>query len=100
MLGAIRDDVEVVAALGVRVLCVQFFVYVGAAGTTGLVGALVFLRRPLITFEAAFSVTDWSIVFIFVVVIGTIGAIKVPIPSVIVSWSCARRFPIWDRGTW
>ncbi|WP_371158302.1 branched-chain amino acid ABC transporter permease [Jannaschia sp. 2305UL9-9] len=98
MLGAVRDDAEAAAALGVRVLRVKFGVYVAVAGATGLVGALAFLQRLRITPEAAFSVTDWSVVVIFVVVIGGIGALEGPILGVVLFF--ALREVLSDLGSW
>lgn len=90
--GTIRDDAKAAAALGARVQRARFAVHVGAAGATGLVGALAFLRRLRITPEAASSVTDRSVVVILVVVIGGIGAIEGPILGVLAFFVLRETF--------
>jgi branched-chain amino acid transport system permease protein len=44
-----------------------------------MVGALIFLQKPRISPDAAFSVNDWTAFVIFIVVIGGIGTVEGPI---------------------
>ncbi len=77
-LTAIRDSEPASASLGVNTFRTKFIIFVATAACTGLVGALIFLQKLRISPEAAFSVNDWTVVVIFMVVIGGIGTIEGP----------------------
>ncbi len=53
-------------------------IYVVTAACTGLVGGLIFLQKLRLSPEAGFSINDWTVVVIFMVVIGGIGTIEGP----------------------
>jgi branched-chain amino acid transport system permease protein len=77
-LTAIRDSEPASASLGVNTFRTKFIVYVVTAACTGLVGGLIFLQKLRLSPEAGFSINDWTVVVIFMVVIGGIGTIEGP----------------------
>lgn len=97
-LGAIRDNEEAANSVGVHTNRLKFSVFVGVAAMTGMIGALVFLQKLRITPEAAFSVNDWSVLVIFIVVIGGIGTLEGPILGCILFF-VLREF-LADLGSW
>jgi branched-chain amino acid transport system permease protein len=78
-LTAIRDNEVASSSLGVRIGRVKLFVYVAAAAVTTMIGNLIFITKLRISPEAAFSMNDWTVFVIFIVVIGGIGTIEGPI---------------------
>jgi branched-chain amino acid transport system permease protein len=82
-LTAIRDSERASESLGVNNRRTKFLIYIIAAFGTGMIGALIFLRKIRITPDSAFSVQDWTAFVIFIVVIGGIGTIEGPIIGVI-----------------
>ncbi|MGH1371709.1 branched-chain amino acid ABC transporter permease [Planktotalea sp.] len=97
-LGAIRDNQEAANSVGVRTTYLKFAVFVGTAAMTGVIGGLIFLQKLRITPEAAFSVNDWSVLVIFIVVIGGIGTLEGPIIGCILFF-VLREF-LADLGSW
>jgi branched-chain amino acid transport system permease protein len=77
-LTAIRDSEPASASLGVNTFGTKFIIYIATATCTGLIGALIFLQKLRISPEAGFSINDWTVVVIFMVVIGGIGTIEGP----------------------
>ncbi len=78
-LTAIRDNEVASSSLGVRIARIKLFIYVAAAGVTTMIGNLIFITKLRISPDAAFSVNDWTVFVIFIVVIGGIGTIEGPI---------------------
>ena len=78
-LTAIRDNEVASSSLGVQIGRIKLFVYVAAAAVTSMIGALIFVTKLRISPDAAFSVNDWTVFVIFIVVIGGIGTIEGPI---------------------
>lgn len=78
-LTAIRDNEVASSSLGVRIGRIKLFVYVAAGAVTTMIGALIFVTKLRISPDAAFSVNDWTVFVIFIVVIGGIGTIEGPI---------------------
>lgn len=78
-LTAIRDNEVASSSLGVKIGRIKLLVYVAAAGVTSMIGALIFVTKLRISPDAAFSVNDWTVFVIFIVVIGGIGTIEGPI---------------------
>ena len=97
-LTAIRDSEPASASLGVDTFRTKLMVYVVTAGCTGLVGAFIFLQKLRISPEAAFSVNDWTVVVIFMVVIGGIGTLEGPIVGMLIYFGL--REALADYGTW
>jgi branched-chain amino acid transport system permease protein len=83
-LTAIRDSEPASASLGVNTFRTKFIIYVATAACTGLVGALIFLQKLRISPEAGFSINDWTVVVIFMVVIGGIGTIEGPFMGMLI----------------
>jgi branched-chain amino acid transport system permease protein len=78
-LTAIRDNEIAARSNGVSVTRTKLVVYVLAAAGTGMLGALISLAHLRISPDAAFSVNDWSVLVIFMTVIGGIGSIEGPV---------------------
>jgi branched-chain amino acid transport system permease protein len=78
-LTAIRDNEVASRSLGVQIGRIKVFVYVAAAAVTTMIGNLIFITKLRISPDAAFSVNDWTVFVIFIVVIGGIGTIEGPI---------------------
>jgi branched-chain amino acid transport system permease protein len=83
-LTAIRDSEPASASLGVNTYRTKLAIYVTTAALTGLIGALIFLQKLRISPEAGFSVNDWTVVIIFMVVIGGIGTIEGPFVGMLI----------------
>jgi len=97
-LTAIRDSEPASQSLGVDTFRTKLMVYVVTAGCTGLVGAFIFLQKLRISPEAGFSVNDWTVVVIFMVVIGGIGTLEGPIVGMLVYFGL--RETLAQYGTW
>jgi branched-chain amino acid transport system permease protein len=97
-LGAIRDNEEAATSVGVRTTRLKFGVFVAVAAMTGVIGALIFLQKLRITPESAFSVNEWSVLVIFIVVIGGLGSLEGPILGCILFF-VLREF-LADLGSW
>ena len=97
-LTAIRDSEPASASLGVNTFRTKFIIYVATAACTGLIGALIFLQKLRISPEAGFSINDWTVVVIFMVVIGGIGTIEGPFIGMLIF--IALRELLADYGTY
>ena len=73
---AMRDNGTAAASLGVDIAHTRLLTYVAVAAATGAIGAVIFLQKLRLSPEAAFSLTDWTVVVIFIVVIGGIGRLE------------------------
>ena len=93
-----RDDDEAAISVGVETRKLKFLIYIATAGITGLIGALIFLQKLRVTPDAAFSVNEWSVLVIFIVVIGGIGTLEGPILGIILFF-VLREF-LADLGSW
>ena len=82
-LRAVRDSEVSAASLGVGVTGTKRIVYIVASAGCAVAGAVYYLQLLRIQPTAAFSV-DWTVVMIFVVVIGGLGRIEGPILGAIV----------------
>ena len=83
-LTAIRDSEPASASLGVNTFRTKFIIYIATAACTGLIGGLIFLQKLRISPEAGFSINDWTVVVIFMVVIGGIGTLEGPFIGMLV----------------
>jgi branched-chain amino acid transport system permease protein len=97
-LTAIRDSEPAAESLGVDRYRTKFLIYIMTAAATGSVGALIFLQKLRISPEAAFSVNDWTVLVIFIVVIGGIGRIEGPLVGAVL-YFILREFFV-DLGLW
>ena len=91
-LTAIRDSDVASSSLGVRIGRIKLIVYVVVAAITAMIGALIFVTKLRITPDAAFSVNDWTVFVIFIVVIGGIGPSKVRSSARFSISSCENSF--------
>ena len=97
-LTAIRDSERASESLGVDTYRTKLLIYVVTAAATGVVGAFIFLQKLRLSPEAGFSINDWTVVVIFMVVIGGIGTLEGPIIGMLVYF--ALREVLADYGTW
>jgi len=97
-LTAIRDSEPASASLGVNTFRTKLIIYVLTAACTGLIGAVIFLQKLRISPEAGFSINDWTVVVIFMVVIGGIGTIEGPFIGMLVY--IVLRELLTDYGTY
>ena len=97
-LTAIRDSEPASASLGVNTFRTKFIIYIVTAACTGLVGGLIFLQKLRISPEAGFSINDWTVVVIFMVVIGGIGTLEGPFIGMLVF--IVLRELLADYGTY
>lgn len=97
-LTSIRDDEDAAASSGVDGWRTKLAVYVVTAAATGLIGALIFVEKLRISPDAAFSLGDWSVNIIFIVVIGGIGRIEGPFIGTLVFFVLRNLFA--DAGPW
>ena len=97
-LTAIRDSEPASESLGVDTFRAKLTIYVVTAACTGVVGAFIFLQKLRLSPEAGFSVNDWTVVVIFMVVIGGIGTLEGPIVGMLIYFGL--RELLADYGTW
>lgn len=97
-LAAIRDDLVAAESAGVDTARLKLAVYVIVGGLTGLLGALIFLQKLRISPEAAFSVNDWTVLVIFMVIIGGIGTLEGPLIGCVLFFVLREQFA--ELGTW
>jgi branched-chain amino acid transport system permease protein len=81
---ALRDNPLAAASVGVDIGRIRFWTYVLVAALTGVVGAIIFLQKLRISPQSGFSMQDWTVAVIFIVVIGGIGRIEGAILGTIV----------------
>jgi len=75
---AMRDDEEVSEAMGVEIFRSKLFCFLVAALITGTTAGVLYVFQIFIQPYKAFAI-DWTIVLVFIVVIGGIGTIEGPI---------------------
>jgi len=97
-LTAIRDSERASESLGVDTYSTKMMIYVVTAAATGVVGAFIFLQKLRVSPEAGFSINDWTVVVIFMVVIGGIGTLEGPIIGMLIYF--ALREVLAEYGTW
>jgi branched-chain amino acid transport system permease protein len=97
-LTAIRDSERASASLGVNTFRTKFIIYIATAACTGLIGSLIFLQKLRISPEAGFSINDWTVVVIFMVVIGGIGTLEGPFIGMLIF--IVLRELLADYGTY
>jgi len=97
-LTAIRDSEPASRSIGVDAFRAKLMTFVIVAFCTGLTGGLIFLQKLRVSPQAGFSLQDWTVVVIFMVVIGGIGTIEGPIIGMIIYF--VLRELLADYGTW
>lgn len=78
-LTAIRDNEVAAKSSGIDVYRTRLVIFVVAAFGTAMMGAMIFLQKLSITPAVAFSMNNWTVNVIFIVVIGGIGRVEGPI---------------------
>jgi branched-chain amino acid transport system permease protein len=97
-LTAMRDDEEAAGAVGVNLFRARVICFLWAAPFLGLAGALITLQKLRIAPAASFSITDWTVYIIFIVVIGGVGSFEGPIIGTFVFF-LIREY-LQDFGVW
>jgi branched-chain amino acid transport system permease protein len=75
---AMRDDEEVAETIGVKVFRTKFICFLVAAFMTGLTAGVFYVFQVFVEPFKAFAI-NWTIVLMFIVIIGGIGTIEGPI---------------------
>jgi branched-chain amino acid transport system permease protein len=83
-LTAMRDDEEGAGAIGVNLVGSRILCFLWTAPFLGIGGGVITLQKLRVTPPASFSITDWTVYVIFIVVIGGIGSFEGPIIGTIV----------------
>jgi branched-chain amino acid transport system permease protein len=83
-LTAIRDDEEGAGAVGVNLVRARILCFLWTAPFVGIAGAIITLQKLRVAPPASFSIIDWTVYVIFIVVIGGIGSFEGPIIGTIV----------------
>ncbi|KAB2759863.1 branched-chain amino acid ABC transporter permease [Brucella anthropi] len=83
-LAALRDSEEGAAVAGVNTRLVRAATFILASPLVGLVGILSTLQKGRISHIASFSMLDWTIYVLFIVVIGGLGSLEGPIIGTII----------------
>jgi branched-chain amino acid transport system permease protein len=97
-LTAIRDSEPASRSVGIDAFRTKLMTFVVVAFFTGLTGGLIFLQKLRISPQAGFSLQDWTVVVIFMVVIGGIGTMEGPIIGMLIYF--VLRELLADYGTW
>jgi branched-chain amino acid transport system permease protein len=75
---AMRDDEEVSETIGVEPFRIKLFCFLVAAFMTGLTAGVLYIFQSYIQPYKAFGI-DWTIILLFIVIIGGIGTVEGPI---------------------
>lgn len=97
-LTAMRDDEEAAGTIGVNLFRARVICFLWAAPFLGLAGALITLQKLRIAPAASFSIVDWTVYIIFIVVIGGVGSFEGPIIGTIVFFLIREYLQDW--GVW
>ena len=97
-LTAMRDDEEAAGTIGVNLFRARVICFLWAAPFLGLAGALITLQKLRIAPAASFSIIDWTVYIIFIVVIGGVGSFEGPIIGTIVFFLIREYLQDW--GVW
>jgi branched-chain amino acid transport system permease protein len=97
-LTAMRDNEESAGLVGVDVVSSRVVRFLGTAPFLGAAGAMIALQKLRISPSASFSISHWTVLVIFNVVIGGIGSIEGPIIGTIVFF--VLREYLSDLGAW
>jgi len=97
-LTAMRDNEEAAGSAGVDLVLTRIVCFLFTAPFLGLAGVLATLEKLRVAPSASFSITDWTIYVIFIVVIGGIGSLEGPIIGAVVFF--VLREYLAGFGTW
>jgi len=95
-LTAVRDDPTAAATSGVDVSRAKRLVFVISGIGTGMAGAIIAISTLTVQPDSLFSV-QWSVLMIFMVVIGGVGTLEGPIIGAIIFWGL--REALADYGS-
>jgi branched-chain amino acid transport system permease protein len=96
-LTAIRDNEMAAKSSGIDVYRTRLVIFLVAAFGTAMMGAMIFLQKLSITPAVAFSMNNWTVNVIFIVVIGGIGRVEGPIIGTVIFF--ALRQLLADYGS-
>jgi branched-chain amino acid transport system permease protein len=97
-LTAMRDDEEGAGSVGVNLTRARILCFLWTAPFLGIAGALITLQKLRVAPPASFSIIDWTVYIIFIVVIGGIGSFEGPIIGTLVFF--AIREYLGEAGVW
>lgn len=97
-LTAMRDDEAAAGTIGVNLYRARIICFLWAAPFLGLAGALITLQKLRIAPAASFSIVDWTVYIIFIVVIGGVGSFEGPIIGTLVYFLIREYLQSW--GVW
>ncbi len=83
-LTAMRDNEEGAGVVGVNLIGLRVLCFLWTAPFLGLAGAVITLQKLRVSPPASFSIVDWTVYVIFIVVIGGIGSFEGPIIGTVV----------------
>ncbi|WP_127902342.1 branched-chain amino acid ABC transporter permease [Solirhodobacter olei] len=83
-LTAMRDNEEGAGVVGVNLIGLRVLCFLWTAPFLGLAGAVITLQKLRVSPPASFSIIDWTVYVIFIVVIGGIGSFEGPIIGTVV----------------
>lgn len=97
-LSAMRDSEEGAAIAGVNTTLVRATTFIVAAPFIGLAGVMVTLQKARISHISSFSMLDWTIYVLFIVVIGGLGSMEGPIIGTVIFFvlrEVLQNFGVW-----
>jgi branched-chain amino acid transport system permease protein len=97
-LTAIRDDEQGAGVVGVNLSGLRILCFLWAAPFLGLAGAVITLQKLRVAPPASFSIIDWTVYVIFIVVIGGIGSFEGPIIGTVIFFLI--RSYLSEIGVW
>jgi len=97
-LTAMRDNEEAAGTVGVNLFRSRVVCFLWTAPFLGLAGALITLQKLRIAPAASFSIIDWTVYVIFIVVIGGVGSFEGPIIGTFVFFVIREYLQDW--GVW
>ena len=97
-LTAMRDNEEGAGAVGINLTWSRVLCFLWTAPFLGLAGALITLQKLRVAPPASFSITEWTVYIIFIVVIGGIGSFEGPIIGTLVFF--LLREYLAEIGVW
>jgi branched-chain amino acid transport system permease protein len=97
-LTAMRDDEEGAGVVGVNLTGSRILCFLWAAPFLGLAGAVITLQKLRVAPPASFSIIDWTVYVIFIVVIGGIGSFEGPVIGTVIFFLI--RSYLSEIGVW
>lgn len=95
---AMRDNEQAAGTVGVNLFRARVICFLWTAPFLGFAGALITLQKLRIAPASSFSITDWTVYVIFIVVIGGVGSFEGPIIGTFVFFLIREYLQDW--GVW